>query len=356
MLVGTALGGISCSPARGPVVRVVLADISESIADRDSVTSKVSALLRPGDVLIAFDSVPRLLGAARADTLAELPQVPGPGDLAAGLIAAMRAARDVANTADSVEIAVVSAFAREEWSDAVMPVRGGWPGRLTLIPVAAAQMDSIGTALLLANDDDPLWATGRLAGLGQLAPDTGKGVELRVLRDSMSGRDSAFARSGGVVLWWPRDPPAGLTLVRRGAVAAGPWTEVLPLSGWDPAPGQTIARWASGEPAATQVRLGEGCIRNVSIAVPPAGDVALRPGLQRLLRVLGSPCEWMRDTRRVDRERLAMLAGTRGLAASEAIDRQPSAKRNDVTKWLLAGAVVLFMGELVLRRSVEKAS
>jgi hypothetical protein len=51
-----------------------------------------------------------------------------------------------------------------------------------------------------------------------------------------------------------------------------------------------IARWVDGQPAATEIISGEGCIRSVAIPVDPVGDVALRESFRGFVRELLEPC------------------------------------------------------------------
>ena len=56
-----------------------------------------------------------------------------------------------------------------------------------------------------------------------------------------------------------------------------------------------VVRWADGEPAATEVALGAGCVRDVSIGVDPVGDIALRDSFRGLVSALTQPCGGARD-------------------------------------------------------------
>src|SRR5207302_8447658 len=97
---------------------------------------------------------------------------------------------------------------------------------------------------------------------------------LRLVRTAPSMADSVWARSGHALVDWPAAPRPDWR--RRshadtvGAVAAGdavvigefarPWQLV----------GRAIARWPDGEPAATEMSLGRGCVRQVGIWLDPA--------------------------------------------------------------------------------------
>ena len=57
-------------------------------------------------------------------------------------------------------------------------------------------------------------------------------------------------------------------------------TLVAPLARLDVVPdtsSRVIARWRDGAVAATERPLGAGCVRDIAVGVPLAGDVTLRP-------------------------------------------------------------------------------
>ena len=87
-------------------------------------------------------------------------------------------------------------------------------------------------------------------------------------------------------MYWPMVDSLWPTLPGRSTgVVAGDQAVVAPFAGRSIVPpGRAVARWADGVPAATERRLGAGCERDVGIPIPSEGDIALRPGVQALVR------------------------------------------------------------------------
>nr|MBA3892055.1 hypothetical protein [Gemmatimonadaceae bacterium] len=175
-----------------------------------------------------------------------------------------------------------------------------------------------------------------------------------LLRDAPSAADSAWATAGGTLVTWSADSASDGT--RRtstpdtigGIVVDGRAALFMAVRTHAPPAGRVIARWIDGEPAVTEQAQGAGCIRAVSVMVPAAGDVTLRPSFQDALRVLMRPC--MRSTAEpiADSTR-ALLAGSGPLALAGVL--RASSSRSAATPWLLAAALLLLLVELVVRRS-----
>lgn len=362
LLAGAALAGPVRERARRPVARVLAVDLSSATALR-SAAARGLELARQGDVLVLFDSAARIVRGGAMDTLRALAAATTPrdamlgsvrGSLSAALVAARRAAPALAAQADSVELLLVSPFAAEEWDAATPEVRARWPGRLTIERVAAAAPAAIGPrpVVLRAAADDPLRATVAL--LGGAAP-----ARVRIVRDALTGADSAWARdSAAVLVHWPSEEGAAgwLRAARTdtvGAVVAGDVVVVAGFAREHEAPdGRAIAWWVDGTVAATERVLGDGCLRSVAIPVPSAGDLVLRERFRHLTSALLSPCGGARDLRPLGQARLATLAGGGALAPGRALGA-PTPARSPATPWLLGAALLVVAIEPLARRRVE---
>ena len=363
LLAAAALARPVLDPERRSAARVVVLDQSRAVADIGEVRDSGRTLAEPGDIVVAFDSSARVVAGA-GDSLVGLQRRDVRGNLAGALVAAIQAAPSLRDEADSVEIVLVSPFLREEMDDATLAVRAQWPGRVRLVRVAAdtatappaAATGGPGTGL---PGDDPLAAALRLRGTAA-RPGT-----IRILRTPPAPDDSAWARQGGVLVHWPAAPggagsEAGAAagaeasdsigaVIAEGAVVVAAFARSRDPSVSPEAEGaRSVAWWADGQPAASERPLGEGCVRDVLIAVPSRGDLVLRASFARLLHALTGPCGGASDRRRAPDELLANLSGTGPLAASSALPHP--ARQSALAPWLLAGALLLALAEPFVRR------
>jgi len=244
---------------------------------------------------------------------------------------------------------IVSPFSAAAFDAATDSVRALWPGRARLVrltalpPFRPRRIEVIGTA------DDPLRAAVALLG-----PRTGPVT--RVIRGVPGAADSAFAGSGGVLLAWPAD--AGPVADTVGAVVAGGVVVVAPFarsrSAGESESLGVVARWVDGVPAATEHVVGLGCLKHVAIAVPSAGDLALRRSVRELVDVLASPCGALPSSAPASEEQLARLAGHGPLLASR-LAPEPVREASVLSAWLLAAAAALLLLEMVARPRVVRA-
>jgi len=361
LLVAAAFARPVLAPRGGSLARVVVLDRSHAVGDHAAAAAAARAELRAGDLLVLFDSAAGapLEGAAAQGALASLPSTPVAGSLSAGLAAAMRAGAALRTRADSVELVVVSPFAAAEHDAATMRLRDAWPGRVRLVDVAP-RSDSLppATVLLRAAADDPLRATIVLAGLeGDEAT-----ANRRLVRARASAGDSAWVRAGTgrVLVEWPADSASAAEwrreradsmggVVARGAAVVAPFARTR-----RPPAGRAVARWADGEPMATETPLGEGCVRRVALDLPASGDLVLRPAMQRLLRALTGPCALpgedaialpSRGNEHASIERAGAAASSRALARLVGRDGGDS----PLAPWLLAFGALLLVVELFVR-------
>jgi hypothetical protein len=201
-------------------------------------------------------------------------------------------------------LAIVSPFAHGEFDAATDSIRALWPGAVRLISVRAR----IDTAL----------------------PDA--------------------------VVRWPVDGRAPGTVARSvpdtvGAVVAGGIAVVAPFERrWRlSAPGRVVARWVDGEPAAIERDRDGGCERDVAVAVPAVGDIALRPAFQRFQDAMRAPCGPL-DARPGTTSELDALRGQGSARIGARAMRGAEAVPVPLVPWLLAGAILVALAELIVRR------
>src|ERR1019366_4265807 len=168
-----------------------------------------------------------------------------------------------------------------------------------------------------------------------------------------SAVDSAAARDGAAIVVWPRigsAPPSGQGLGAANATLVAPLARLA-----IPSAGRPVARWADGQRAAAEWPLGRGCVRAVGVGVPSAGDVTLQPAFDAVARSLLAPCDganlWAAAA-----DSLAKLFEHPGAAATAAALRSTD-EDAPLARWLLAVALLLLAGELLVRReSAEPAA
>lgn len=340
-LLATAFARPSVRPS-GTVARLVLVDRSRAVRSAAEARDSATAALRAGGVLIAFDSSARVV-----DAVSDLEAAGSAarGSISTALIAALREAGRLARRADSVELAVVSPLVEEEWDAATGDVRAEWPGRIRVVRIAAAPAPETGVSLD-ATDDDPLGAAVSLAGLRVDA------APVRLVRAGATAADSAWARGGGALVVWPIAAPPSWPAGPAGtvgAVTAGDAPVVAPfVRAARPPPGTAVAHWVDGVPAATEVAVGDGCIRSVAVPIAGAGDLALREGTRRFVRALVAPCRGERRLAALPDSVVTRLEGDGGLAAAGALIRAEA--RVPASAVLLVAAFALLALEQIVRR------
>lgn len=356
LVIGAALARPVLAPARTSLIRIVLLDRSRAVADPREAADSARRQVRPGDVLIGFDSAAAELSEP-ADSLAAWARNPARGRLSTALIAGLRAASRHRARADSIELVLISAMAREQVDAATDSIRRLWPASITVVPVTARTDTASTSVTLRGGPDDPLRYALPPA---SAAPGA---IPVVVVRGTPAALDSQVTVAGGVLVVWPEPPvvPEGWQIGRPdtvGAVAAGPAVVVAPFVRTathpesDAAP--VIARWVDGTPAATERPAGQGCSRAVTVPVPRIGDLVLEPRFRRLVAELTAPCGGRVDWTPIDTTRLARLADAarpaRALAAGLAPVEQVPAPWS---RWLLVLALLLLAGEWLGRRTVS---
>ncbi len=351
LLLGAAFAGPVTHSRGSSLARVLVVDRSRSssVDIRDS----AQVLARQGDALVLFDSSAHTMIDGNADSIRALVPTLARGSLSAGMVAAARAARDLARVADSVEIVIVSPVTADELDAASASIVARWPGRVRLVRVRAAPAASVSVSLVSDDADDALRPA--IAAINATRPRGAATHAVRVLRNAPQAADSAAAREGAAVVFWPRVTGANARaegLAARNATPVATLVATLaraPLS----AGGAVIARWGDGARAAAEWPLGRGCIREVGAILPLAGDVALQPAFVSVARSLVGACQGAN---------LGAPAGdstvksfSRGGAAATAASLHSEDEKSSLAPWLLAAALLLLVWELFARRRTGEA-
>lgn len=340
---GAAFAQPVFTPASRGLARIVLLDESALVADPVAAARRATDRV-PGPartIVIGFDTTVRTR--TPADTVERDPARLAPvASITTALVAARRAAGQLAPYADSIELVLVSPVTAREVDAGTWAVRAQWPGAIRIERVGARA--DTGPLPALERAIPPADVLGPALAHALVRPSP---TAVRIRRDGgATAADSAFARAGGTVVAW--DSAGGAA--RAQGVAAGDAVVVAPFARRVvPAGGTVRARWADGAPAAVEQRLGAGCIRSVGLGLPAAGDLALRPAVQHLIRALARGCTEPGGAALADGASLARLAGGPGAAPASALGdgvRPPSR----IVPWLLAIALACGLLELALRR------
>lgn len=353
--------------APGPSVRtVVLLDVSRAVADPAAAAAQAQALAADGGAVVAFGATARevpvdSIGALGVDAEpgAATAAVDGAaraarGSLSAGLVAARRAAARIARGADSVRLVVVSPIPEGSVDAATAGFRAAWPGRIEIERVAATADTARATRPQLVTPlaDDPL--APALDALPQ-----GRGAHpVRIARGPATTADSAWAREAGrVLLAWPAEAnraaePLGVTtLGPRPTALVAPFIR-LPLADTG---GAVLARWNDGAPAVLERPLGAGCVREVGVGLPLAGDLTLRAPFAHFLAAMVEPCGGRRGAP-IPESELGWLAGEGPLAPAGTLAAGEGAGAERLSAWLLVGALLLLLVEQIVRARHRRAA
>lgn len=332
-------------PRRAETTRIILVDRSRAVADERAMRDSTLAAFRDGDVVIAFDTMVRVLSGGGRDTIAMLARSGARASLSAAFIAAERAATTLRERTDSIELSIVSPLASESWDDATWRLRSQWAGRVRLIPVSLARGDTASPAMdVRASAADPVLAAA--------APFASAAVaRTRIVRGRPSGADSLWvSRPGRVLVHWPStvdsSPSTAEAVVAPGVVLAAPLVRrvIDTVTG-----ARIVARFADGTPAIVEHARGAACTRDVAFDLPVIGDVALRESTRRLVALVGAPCENDAPRAPMAVARLDSLRGTGRLLAASTLPRPPR-ERSAATSWLLIAAALLLLAEVGLRQ------
>ena len=284
------------------------------------VRDSAQSLVRPGDAIVLADSAARWVRAGALDTVRLLQPNGSAGSLSAALVAARRAARELMDRADSIELVIVSPFTRDEFDAATAPLAASWPGRVRVVRSRAASVP--------------------------------QRVHSRIVTGVLSAADTQSARDGAAVVHWPL--LAGTVPGAEGVWVRG--TTLVALLGRRTidTTGRAIARWADGTPAVTERSLGRGCIREVGVGVPFAGDLTLRPAFIRFRSAVTHHCGAGAQDDVVADSSVAALA--RGGEAAPARRFAAGDESSAIAPWLVGLALLAFAAEWLVRRRTGAAA
>lgn len=330
-----ALIGIAFArPVLRPTVsgaRRVVVSVGGETGRSSIVRDSTSRWLRSGDVHLVADSSVRR--ASLADTGSRWT---GRTSVSAMLLGAIRVLDSLRVVPESSEIVVVAPFATRDVGAAAASIRGNWPGAVHLVRASPPRGDTVERFIdLRAGAGDRLRPA--LASSVVRAPGT------RLVRDRLTAADSASARAGSTIVWWPgtadslTPSASGLVTTNRAFVGQ--------LARGDAGAGEAIARWHDGAVAATERAVGMGCIRTVGAGLP-AGDIAIRPSFVAVVADLVQPCgrsgggDPVSDSvlRRLERRPTSPSA------------RAALARDVPLDQWAFLGALLIAVAELFARR------
>jgi hypothetical protein len=356
---GAGLAKPVFKPSRGAQARVILVDVSRSVRDSMAIRDSVRALRRSQDAVVLFDSSARPVVENVADTLERLAATSKRGNLSAALIAALRAGSSLRDRADSLELVIVSPFAREEFDAATDTIRALWPGRARLVVAGRSTEDTAGSVGKLAISTDASDALAVTVGIARSGSTNSALIDRGVPRGSREGARPPRS-SNNVLIEWPASTRPRFAVPRTvvdtvGGVVAGDARVVAAFARqWSFPPdslrgAEVMARWVDGDPAAVESVEGTGCTRSVAIPVTAVGDLVIRHEFVRLVSTLSGPCDWRRALIPAGPAAVAKLAGKGGFAPREAF--QPlTDTRSDLASWLFALALAAAIVELFVRR------
>lgn len=372
LLIGAALARPILQPERSDLGRVLLVDRSAAVANDNEVMERLSALAREGDLVLQFaDSALPVVTVSDPAGIQLAPVSATVGSLTTALLSGQRAAAVLGDSAERVEIVLISPLVQEQWDAGTQEALELWPGAIRLERLRAATTDSARSVVMVQLPDgegagsDPVAAGAALAGKVALFPI----VIARTGENGGSASGTSSATRSILVRWPVSGVPNGWTVrevrdtvsavvaydfasgnaVRAASTLAGPFERsgVAPDLDGDT---RAIAWWSDGEVAAVQRSVSEGCVREVGIALPD-GDLALRPSFARFLAALSVPCDGGVASLTPVADSLLQPFTNRGETAvpferSSATDLSAA----PLVPWLLAGALALLGAEWVVRR------
>jgi hypothetical protein len=358
LLAGLAFARPVLAGARRPVGRVVMVDRGRGV-DRKEALDSATKYVGEHDRLFAFDSAAYEMTGKLAMSQAAAGPVPV-ASISTALAAGMRSASALRGDADSVELVLISPFASEELDAATSAIRAAWPGRVRLVRLAGASGPAPRVRIDVRDGtlDDPVRVAASFLPRGD---DANMSTEfVRIDRGTLGSTDTSWAKSGAALVRWPAtldssgfpprahaDTAGAVTAIagNRNVVVVSPFARTV-----SPPPGRVVARWADGSPAATERTMMNGCVRDVAIPLPRAGDLALRESTRRLVAALAAPCNGVADATPASDSVLAALRGNGPLVAARTLAAR-TAPPGALTAWLLAAALLLLFAEPLFRRA-----
>jgi hypothetical protein len=358
---GAALARPMLAPSRRAEARVIVVDLSRSVRDPQAVRDSVRSAYRDGDALVLFDSSARLVIDGARDSVGVVRPTEKQGNLSAALLKALRAGSRLRDRADSLQLVIVSPFAREEFDAATDTIRSLWLGRARLVRIPTSLSDTIPATRGLAINGASNDALAVTAGIARRDA-TGNSL---IDRGSADVTAQAPRDAGHAVISWPAsarprfaaarsviDTVSGVTTGDANVVAGFVRAWIYPPDSMQGA--SIVARWIDGEPAAIEKPDGIGCVRSVAIPATPVGDLVMRHEFVRLVTSLSGPCAWRTALLPADPAAIARLEGSGGEAPRTAF-RPMTDVRSTLAPWLLALAIAAALAELLLRRRARTA-
>lgn len=285
--------------------RIWLVDRSRAVLDMDEVRRAVAPGV--GDVLILFDSVAIVVP---VDSLRTTPQSGARGSLSAAFAAALREVTRANVRAESITVLVVSPSAVEEVDSATVLLKSALTVRVRWTRVASTAV---------------------------------RAAERRTVR-AMRASDSAWTQADDrVLVLWPTDSAP----IAARAVSTERSTLVAQLGRKEIGSGVVVARWEDGAPAVVERAIGRGCVREVGVRLPGAGDVQFSAAYRAFDATLGAPCGNPRTD--VDSSWMQPTGGTAAAIAIEPLNARAMSP-SPWARWLIALGFVLLLAETVVRR------
>jgi hypothetical protein len=345
-----AIGAAFARPvldAPGPTVRTIVAlEWTRALADTAEALRLARSEIAEGGAVLVFDTTAHEVAATDSLRGLTAPSV-AQASLSSVFPAALAAAERIARGADSVRLVLVTALSSGALDAASHALRDAWPGRIEVRQVRGDADTARGPRVTLrsALADDPL------APALERARASRGSHEVRAVRGAFTAADSQWlaASAGRLVLVWPSLAdslvPDAVSAFDGSATA----TLVAPLQR-APVPNgdRVVARWRDGAPAAVERAVAQGCVREIGIRLPMAGDLTLRESFASVLDRLLAPCGGARSVA-MDSASAAFLTRAGALAPATALV-QRSTGNQALPLLLLAFAALLLAAEQVLRR------
>lgn len=328
LLVGAAFAQPRLSPSHRSVARIVAVDLSRAVGSTAEMADSANLWLDGAATAVLFDDhAIEVTPAAATDSIAAMGARAQSrrtrGALTPAVIVALRAAARLRESADSIELVIVSPFAQEEADAALQSVRALLPGAVRAVRVSAMKAEP-GTPAAALREPSVLWADSGSTAMW----------EKRATRDTIGA-----VRAGDAVLVFPFE--------RR-------WRLVLTPDSATDATTRVYARWSDGEPAAIERRVGVDCIRSLGISMPTEGDAVLRPEFVRFTEALARPCGPSHHFAPLPAKLMSVIEGGRALTPTSALAPR-STNMTPLVPWLLAGALLIALLELYVRRRSRTA-
>jgi len=323
MLIGAAFAQPQLKPKHQTIARIVAIDVSRAAANPAEVADSARKFTQGAAAVVLFDSTAREVPVASAmDSVTaqgRQPRAPQRNALSAAMITSLRAASRVRGAADSIDMVVVSPFLANERDAATMSVRSLWPGHVHSVRVSPVT-DSSATRANTAQKVRVEWAD-----------------------------------SGAATMWSKREHVDTIGAVRVGdnvLVSQFPrrWQPNVKLDSVT----RVYARWMDGEPAGFERVTADGCVRSMGVAMPSAGDVALRPDFIRFTQALTAPCGTAHDMTPLPADFMTAFDGPEKLAATNTVKPQV-AHMTPLVPWLLLAALIISFLEFFIRRRGSEA-